>query len=450
MNLTDEILQANSRAMARAMSLIENQDPQARDILKALFPKTGRASVIGVTGAPGSGKSTLVDKLAQEFRRQGKTVGIVAVDPTSPFSGGAILADRVRMSAHYNDEGVFIRSMATRGHLGGLSKTAAQIVSVLDAAGKDIILLETVGVGQDEVEVVKVADVALVVLVPGMGDDVQAFKAGIMEIGDIFVLNKADHPHVERAEKELQAALSLAVRSDGWSPLTVRTVATQGEGIQNLVGHIETFERYRQTARESVERRKASAERELMELLKDALLEKATRQNGVCDRIHAASQAIKERRLDPYTAVDEIMKGLPSIERLMTLDHVGIAVHSIEEALRTYQQRLGFTVHEIVVIDEQKVRVAVLPGGDSRIELLEPTAPDSPIQRFLEKRGEGVHHLCFQVEDIRRKIEALKSASLQLIAMSSETGLDGRKIAFLHPKSTHGVLIELVECEPKT
>lgn len=310
MNLIEGILQANPRAMARAMSLIENQDPQARDLLKALFPKTGRALVIGVTGAPGSGKSTLVDKLAQEFRRRGRTVGIVAVDPTSPFSGGAILADRVRMSTHYNDDGVFIRSMATRGHLGGLSKTAAQIVSVLDAAGKEIILLETVGVGQDEVEVVKVADVSLVVLVPGMGDDVQAFKAGIMEIGDIFVLNKADYAQVERAEKELQSALSLAVRSDGWSPLIVRTVATQGEGIQGLIDHIEAFEQYRKSAREGVERRKAGVERELMELLKDALLEKATRQSGVCDRIHAALQAIKERRLDPYTAVDDIVKDL--------------------------------------------------------------------------------------------------------------------------------------------
>ena len=296
--------------MARAMSLIENQDPQARVLLKALFPKTGRALVIGVTGAPGSGKSTLVDKLTQEFRRRGRTVGIVAVDPTSPFSGGAILADRVRMSTHYDDDGVFIRSMATRGHLGGLSKTAAQIVAVLDAAGKEIILLETVGVGQDEVEVVKVADVSLVVLVPGMGDDVQAFKAGIMEIGDIFVLNKADYAQVERAEKELQSALSLAVRSDGWSPLIIRTVATQGEGIQGLIDHIEAFEQYRKSAREGVERRKASVERELMELLKDALLEKATRQSDVCDRIHAALQAIKERRLDPYTAVDDIVKDL--------------------------------------------------------------------------------------------------------------------------------------------
>lgn len=311
MNLIEGILQANPRAMARAMSLIENQDPQSRDLLKALFPKTGRALVIGVTGAPGSGKSTLVDKLAQEFRHQGKTVGVVAVDPTSPFSGGAILADRVRMSTHYNDDGVFIRSMATRGHLGGLSKTAGQIVSVLDAAGKEIILLETVGVGQDEVEVVKVAAVSLVVLVPGMGDDVQAFKAGIMEIGDIFVLNKADYAQVERTEKELQAALSLAVRSDGWSPRVVRTVATQGEGIQDLIDHIHAFERYRQTVPEDVEGRKASVERELMELLKDALLEKATRQSGVCDRIHAASQAIKERRLDPYTAVDDIVKDLP-------------------------------------------------------------------------------------------------------------------------------------------
>jgi LAO/AO transport system kinase len=310
MNLIEGILQANPRAIAQAMSLIENQAEQARELLKALFPNTGRALVIGVTGAPGSGKSTLVDKLTQEFRHQGKTVGIVAVDPTSPFSGGAILADRVRMSAHYNDDGVFIRSMATRGHLGGLSKTATQIVSVLDAAGKEIILLETVGVGQDEVEVVKVADVSLVVLVPGMGDDVQAFKAGIMEIGDIFVLNKADYAQVERAEKEIQSALSLAKRSDGWSPLVVRTVATQGEGIQDLISHIEAFERYRETSRAGVEGRKGRVERELMELLKDALFEKATRQSGVCDRIHAAIQAVNERRVDPYTAVDEIMKDL--------------------------------------------------------------------------------------------------------------------------------------------
>jgi len=310
MNLIDGILQANPLAMARAMSLIEDHNPEARDILKSLFTHTGRALVIGVTGAPGSGKSTLVDKLAQEFRRRGKTVGIVAVDPTSPFTGGAILADRVRMSAHYNDEGVFIRSMATRGHLGGLSKTAAQVVSVLDASGKDIILLETVGVGQDEVEVVKVVDVSLVVLVPGMGDDVQAFKAGVMEIGDIFVLNKADYPQVERTEKELQAALALAVRSDGWSPLIVRTVATQAEGIQSLIEHIEKFEQYRQTARATVDQRKGSVERELRELLKDALLEKAIRQNGVCDRIHAASQAVRERRTDPYTAVDDIVKDL--------------------------------------------------------------------------------------------------------------------------------------------
>ncbi|MCI0625020.1 MAG: methylmalonyl Co-A mutase-associated GTPase MeaB [Acidobacteria bacterium] len=310
MDLIDKILQADPRAMARAMSLIENQDPQARDILKALFPKTGRALVIGVTGAAGTGKSTLVDKLAQEFRRQSKTVGIIAVDPTSPFSGGAILADRVRMSALYNDEGVFIRSMATRGHLGGLSRTAAQILSVLDAAGKEIILLETVGVGQDEVEIVKVADVSLVVLVPGMGDDVQAFKAGIMEIGDIFVLNKADHPQVERAEKELQSALSLAVRSDGWSPLTVRTIATQPQGIEDLIGHIEEFDRYRQTARELVDRRKASVERELMEILKETLLEKAIRENGVCDKIQAASKAVRERRVDPYTAVEEIVRDL--------------------------------------------------------------------------------------------------------------------------------------------
>lgn len=296
--------------MARAMTLIENGDPQAREILRELFHQTGRALIIGVTGAPGTGKSTLVDKLAQEFRRHGKTVGIVAVDPTSPFTGGAILADRIRMSALYTDGGVFIRSMATRGNLGGLARTTAKVASVLDAAGKEIILIETVGVGQDEVEIVKVADVSLVVLVPGMGDDVQAFKAGVMEIGDVFVINKADHPYAEKMDKELQAALSLGVRSDGWTPLIVRTIALEPLGIPDVVRAIEAFDQFRKSSPEQAERRKKSVEHALLDLLREALLERAIQQNGVWDRIQAASRAVRERQTDPYTAVEEIIQQL--------------------------------------------------------------------------------------------------------------------------------------------
>lgn len=310
MDLVERILQADPRAMARAMTLIENGDPQAREILKALFSSTGRALVIGITGAPGSGKSTLVDQLAQEFRRRQMTVGIVAVDPTSPFTGGAILADRIRMSALYNDEGVFIRSMATRGHLGGLAGATAKVISVLDAAGKQVILVETVGVGQDEVEIVKVADVSIVALVPGMGDDVQAFKAGIMEIADIFVINKSDQPQAEKTEKELQAALSLATRSDDWVPPIVRTVATQRVGIGELVARIEEFDRYRKSSPERVTQRKSRVEENLLTLLQEVLLENAVQQNGVWDKIRAASRAVSERKRDPYTAVEEIVRDL--------------------------------------------------------------------------------------------------------------------------------------------
>jgi LAO/AO transport system kinase len=272
--------------------------------------KAGRALIIGVTGAPGCGKSTLVDKLAQEFRRRGKTIGIVAVDPTSPFSGGAILADRIRMSALYNDKGVFIRSMATRGHLGGLASATGKVVLVLDAAGKDIILIETVGVGQDEVDIMKVANISIVVLVPGMGDDIQAFKAGIMEIGDIFVINKSDHPQVDKTERELQTALSLASRPDGWNPAILRTNALKPEGIDLLIEQIEKYDAHRRSSPLLEEWRQSAVESTMLALLKELLLEKAIQQNGVWDRIHAASQAVRERKTDPYTAVEDIIRDL--------------------------------------------------------------------------------------------------------------------------------------------
>src|SRR5438477_9303519 len=232
--LIDRITAGDTTAVARAISKVEGGESDSSDLMKQIFPRTGRALIVGITGAPGAGKSSLVARLAAVYRGRGERVGIIAVDPSSPFSGGAILGDRIRMQTLGLDPGVFIRSMATRGNLGGLARATVDAVAILDAAGFEKIVVETVGVGQDEVEIVKTADVSVVVLVPGMGDDIQAIKAGIMEIGDVFVINKADRDGVLRTEKELEALLSLAERRDGWSPPIVKTVATESRGIEEL------------------------------------------------------------------------------------------------------------------------------------------------------------------------------------------------------------------------
>ena len=254
----------DARALARAISTVENRAPGWSDLLKALFPHTGKARVIGLTGAPGSGKSTLVDQLARLYRKkenphssrkerglngppdENYTVGIIAVDPTSPYTGGAILGDRIRMQDHFADPGIYIRSMATRGSLGGLARTTADVATVLDASGRDVILIETVGVGQDEVDIVRLADITVVILVPGMGDDVQTIKAGIMEIADIFVINKSDREGAERVEREIRALQSLAVRNDGWTPPIVKTVASEGKGVEELGAAVAEYESYLQ------------------------------------------------------------------------------------------------------------------------------------------------------------------------------------------------------------
>jgi LAO/AO transport system kinase len=378
-DLARKIREGDARALARTATGIENRDPRALETLAQLEPFAGRARLVGITGPPGAGKSTLVDALAAALRKQGKTVAIVAVDPTSRITGGAILGDRIRMQQHHADPGIFIRSMATRGGSGGLARATADLAHLMDAAGKDYVLIETVGVGQDEIDIAGLAQVTVVVLVPGMGDDVQAIKAGIMEIADIFVINKADQPGADRVEHELQAMLSL---SDGLPPAIIRTVATEGQGVDELLHAI-------------------------------------------------AGQA---SRLVPRRP-----GGLPRIP----IDHLGIAVKGLDESIAFYQA-LGLNVAHRETVPEEKVHVAMLPAGDSRIELLEPAAPDSPISKFLETRGPGLHHVALRVPDLGATVARLRAAGARLLNEPRQ-GAGGHTYVFVHPASTGGVLLELIQ-----
>jgi LAO/AO transport system kinase len=305
--LVDRVAAGDIRAVARAISKVEDVSKDASQLMKEIFPLTGKGLVIGITGAPGAGKSSLVDKLALHYRQQGERVGIVAVDPSSPFSGGAILGDRIRMQMLGLDEGVFIRSMATRGNLGGLARTTVDAVSILDAAGYAKIIIETVGVGQDEVEVVKAADISVVVLVPGMGDDIQAIKAGIMEIGDIFVINKADRDGVLSTEKELEALLSLATREDSWHPLIVKTVATESKGIQELAAAIESYREAHLQAKSVDGRRRAIARWRILELLRERLVSQTLESDSASEKLERLAGEVASRQRDPYSAVEELM-----------------------------------------------------------------------------------------------------------------------------------------------
>jgi LAO/AO transport system kinase len=374
--LARRIREGDARALAQTATGIENRDPQALETLRELAPFTGRARVVGITGPPGAGKSTLVDALAAALRKQGKSVAILAVDPSSRISGGAIMGDRIRMQRHYADAGIFIRSMATRGTSGGLARATADLARLMDGAGKDFVMIETVGVGQDEIAITEVAQVTVVVLVPGMGDDVQAIKAGIMEIADIFAINKSDQPGADRVERELQGMLSL---SEGRQVPIVRTVATDGTGVP-----------------------------ELLELI------------AQCDR------------------APRLLRGAA-----IQLDHLGIAVPSLNEAIAFYAA-LGLHVAHRETVTQEKVRVAMLPAGDSRIELLEPSAADSPISKFLEKRGPGLHHVALRVPDLAAAVARLRDAGARLLN-EPRAGAGGHLYVFVHPASTGGVLLELIQ-----
>jgi LAO/AO transport system kinase len=303
----EQLRSGDVRALARAISTVENRAPGWSDLLKAVFPHSGKARVLGLTGPPGAGKSTLVDQLARFYRRDKdkRTVGIIAVDPTSPYTGGAILGDRIRMQDHFSDPGIYIRSMATRGSLGGLARTTADVTTVLDASGRDLIIIETVGVGQDEVDIVRLADITILILVPGMGDDVQTIKAGIMEIADIFVINKSDRDGAENVEREIRTLQSLAMRSDGWTPPIVKTVASQGVGIEELAAAIANYESYLQTENLALNKSVENWQERLIEMLRDALFEKARDEMGDSSVADYAAEVAQHKR-DPYTLVEQI------------------------------------------------------------------------------------------------------------------------------------------------
>jgi LAO/AO transport system kinase len=303
----DQIRAGDVRAIARAITAIEDHDPHAEELLKQIFPSTGRAHVIGVTGAPGTGKSTLVDRLAAHYRSRGDQVGIIAVDPTSPYTGGAILGDRIRMQGHASDAGIFIRSMATRGSLGGLARATGDVALILDAAGKQHVLVETVGVGQDEVDIVRLADCTLVLLVPGMGDDVQNMKAGLMEIADIFVLNKSDREGVENLETQLEAMLELGPGRNGWKPKIVRTVATENKGVDDLVAAIAEYRKHFDRSADRESKRVERWKRRLITLAKELFLERTISGAQGEAALDALSREVADRKKDPYAAVHELL-----------------------------------------------------------------------------------------------------------------------------------------------
>jgi LAO/AO transport system kinase len=303
----ERVCAGDIRAVSRAITAIENHQHEAEELLRILFPRTGKAYLTGVTGAPGTGKSTLVDRLSAHYRAKQEQVGVIAVDPTSPYSGGAILGDRIRMQGHAGDSGVFIRSMATRGFLGGLARATADVALLLDAAGKQQILIETVGVGQDEIDIVRLADCVLVLLVPGLGDDVQNMKAGLMEIGDIFVLNKSDREGADRLEQQLHAMLSLVAPRDGWHPPIVRTVASENKGIDVLADTIAKFRKHFESSGERERKHIEHWKRRLIELLEFRLLQRALSGSAGEAWLGELAAQVAARKKDPFSAVNEIL-----------------------------------------------------------------------------------------------------------------------------------------------
>ncbi len=424
------------RAVARALSVVERGGAPARALLAALGGVT-RPWVVGITGPPGAGKSTLAEAVGLELIGREGRLAVLAVDPSSPFSGGALLGDRIRMPRLAALEGAFIRSMATRGALGGLASATEDALDVLAAAGFAVVLVETVGVGQDEVDVMHVADTVVLASPPGLGDEIQAAKAGVMEIAHVLAVTKADLPGADRTVAQLEAALELAPR-EGWTPPVVRVSAVTGEGVAALV---EALRRHRETAvepaRAALGRRRAR--RRVERLAARLVLERAG--DRALDR---AAERVASGAADPYTAAMELVETLAAAGTEPALDHLGIAVRSIEEGARLYRA-LGFEVEGTETVPEQGVTVAFIPAGGTRIELLEPFGEGSPVGRHIERRGPGLHHVAVRVPDIRAAMAALREAGFELLSEEPRPGAHGSLVCFVHPRSAGGVLLELTQ-----
>jgi LAO/AO transport system kinase len=407
--MMERLRSGDVRALARALSVVEDGGAAAKELVAGCREIAGGALRVGVTGPPGAGKSTLVDQMVRFLRGEGRTVGVVAVDPSSPYTGGALLGDRIRMQGFAGDDGVFIRSMASRGALGGVARAAEDVCVVMEAAGRGTILIETVGVGQDEVDVIGVADVTVLVLVPGMGDEVQSLKAGVMEVADIFVVNKSDRGGAELVEQEILAMQGLASGHGEWVAPVVRTVATTGEGVK-----------------------------ELMEAVKRCAAEKLHRR---------FLRPAQDRLFDSGFAFAQDDTSLPirylTEKAGLRLDHLGVAVKSITAA-RGFYEALGLVVTHEETVEHERVKTAMLPLGESRIELLEATEEDSVIGRFVAKRGEGLHHVAVHVDGVDAMFARLTRDGVRLASDSVRVGAGGHRYFFVHPANTGGVLLEIV------
>lgn len=396
-------LKGGKRPISRLITAVESG--AADSVTRKLAGRLGHARVIGITGPPGAGKSTLTSAITAALRERGERVGVVAIDPTSPFTGGAILGDRIRMDAE-PDEGVFFRSMGTRGAYGGLSSATRGAVNVLDACGFDVVIIETVGVGQSEVEIVNHADLVMVLAVPGLGDDIQAIKAGLLEIGDMFVINKCDLPGADRVSVELRAGMSLSA-DEVQIPIKMVSAETK-QGLGEL---LETIDEVFGQLSESGE----------------ILLRRALRLTG------GARAGLR------------LNKGGSNKMKCLHIDHIGIAVKNLEEAAKLYEDILGLERTGIEEVEEQKVKVMFIPNGDCEFELLESTSDDGPVAKFIEKNGEGVQHIAIKVEDIDVALAELKEKGVRLIDETPRYGAGNKRIAFVHPKATKGILLELCQ-----
>jgi LAO/AO transport system kinase len=402
--MVERLRDGDVRALARAISMVEDAQPGAGELLAACEGSAGRAVKIGITGPPGAGKSTLVDQMAQWLEAHGEKVGVLAIDPTSPYTGGALLGDRIRMREPVGNSGIYVRSMASRGAVGGLADAVRDACKVLEASGRSRILIETVGVGQDEVEIARLADVTVLVLVPGMGDDIQSMKAGVMEIADVFAVNKSDCDGADRVVAEILAMQGLSGSTP--DPVSVvQTVATTGKGIDQLMAVVA----------QSGERKKV--------------------------RLPAVGRWSGGLGVD-QSEIDALGRDSLKLDSL-DLDHLGVAVESIAAAGRFYEM-LGLKVAHEEIVEHEQVKVAMLPVGNSRVELLEPTVEDSVIGRFLAKRGEGLHHIAVRVGDVDGMFAKLKESGVRLVSEQVRTGAGGHRYFFVHPASTGGVLVEIV------